>query len=124
MERQKGGVYGRGLVVARTALFCMPDERRLHQRRDALLAADLRAARQDRWRPCRIVDLSEQGCRLEGCGALAEGGAIVLAMPGFAPRRGRVMWAQEHMAGCRFEQPLPSAIFDHILHMSDPRGRG
>lgn len=109
---------------ARIARFCLPDERRLHQRSEALINVDAQAGSQAPWSPCRIVDLSEEGCRIAGCGVLAEGRVIAIAMPGFAPRRGRVMWAQDNMAGCRFERPLPAAIFDHIVHMSDPRGRG
>jgi PilZ domain len=70
------------------------------------------------WFTSRITDLSESGFRLQSFINLSPGMPIWIMFSGFEGRRATVTWARAHEAGCTFETPLHSAIYDHIMRMS------
>ncbi|MCE7798753.1 PilZ domain-containing protein [Sphingobium sufflavum] len=76
------------------------------------------------WHASSVTDMSRVGCGLRGAGTLLPGMAIRIMFPGFEGRPATVMWAREGAAGCAFATPLPAAILDYILRMSDPAARG
>jgi len=96
---------------------------RLHNRQTVLLGVRLRR-RKESWFSCRILDMSLAGFRLTSFAKLMPGMEVWIMFPGFEGRKATVTWVGNHEAGCRFEQPLHPAIFDHIVRMSDPIGRG
>jgi hypothetical protein len=56
--------------------------------------------------PVTVTDLNADGCRIEGAIDLAEGAEIWLGIPGIAPRRARIAWADGGAAGCEFFFPV------------------
>jgi len=97
---------------------------RLHNRQTVLLGVRLRR-KGESWFSCRIIDISLAGFRLTSYAKLHPGMEIWIMFPGFEGRKAIVTWTANHEAGCRLEQPLHPAIFDHIVRMSDPAaGRG
>jgi len=96
---------------------------RLHNRQTVLLGVQLRRTG-ERWFSCRILDVSLAGFRLTSHATLRPGMDVWIMFPGFEGRKALVTWAVNHEAGCQLERPLHPAIFDHIVRMSDPTGRG
>jgi len=92
---------------------------RLYNRQTVLLGVQVRR-KSERWFSCRILDMSLVGFRLTSFAKLQRGMEVWIMFPGFEGRRAEVIWTANHEAGCRLDQPLHPAIFDHIVRMSDP----
>lgn len=61
-----------------------------------------------------IVDLSMTGFRCETVSRVAVGQHVSVTIPGLAPLEGRVAWVDGCRFGCKFENALHVAVFDHI----------
>lgn len=96
---------------------------RLSNRQTVLLGVQLRR-KGESWFSSRIVDMSVSGFRIQSFAKLTIGMEVWIMFPGFSGRRAFVTWALNHEAGCKFDEPLHPAIFDHIIRMSDPHARG
>lgn len=73
----------------------------------------------DHWAQGQVIGLSLQECRLVVEGDLICGTALEITFLGFAPRAVHVVSAGEGPARCQFDAPLPVAILDHLIRMSD-----
>lgn len=93
------------------------DERRRALRHTVLIGVKLRRPGET-WFTSRISDLTEHGFRLHSFVNLSEGMTVWVMFAGFEGRRAQVIWAEEHEAGCLFETPLHSAIYDHIMRVA------
>jgi hypothetical protein len=71
--------------------------------------------------PITVTDLTAEGCRIEGAFDVAEGAEVWLAIPGIAPRRARIAWAQPRAAGCEFVFPVRDDIVDDVAKASPAR---
>jgi hypothetical protein len=91
------------------------DRRRAHRDEVAFLG---RIAGPQGRVPCRVVDLSPGGCRIQGTENLAAGAEMVLAMPGMIVRNVTIRWARQRAAGCRFDHPLTAEEMDILLEHS------
>lgn len=69
------------------------------------------------WFTSRIADLSTTGFRLQSFVSLTPGMTIWIMFSGFEGRRAKVVWTRAHEAGCVFETPLHTAIYDHIIRV-------
>ena len=76
-----------------------PDEREL-PRQPVRLDATVRELRSVA-RRCRIVDLTERGCRIAGAG-LSRGDEIWVHIDGYDAARATTIWAKGDEAGCLF----------------------
>jgi len=63
-----------------------------------------------------LKDLTRQGARIEGIGALARDEAVSLTLPGTKPLLAFVAWTNEHCAGLEFAEPLPQAGFNQLVN--------
>lgn len=61
-----------------------------------------------------VVDLSMTGFRCETASRVAVGQHVSVTIPGLAPLEGRVAWVEGIRFGCKFEQALHVAVFDHL----------
>ncbi|BCA64025.1 hypothetical protein HMP09_3259 [Sphingomonas sp. HMP9] len=64
---------------------------------------------------CRVVDLSIHGARLQTYSALKRGTSIWLNLPEIGQVVAEVMWADDYMAGCKFQTPLPAGVFEGLV---------
>lgn len=64
---------------------------------------------------CRVADLSLTGARLLTHTTMTPGVSIAVTLPGQAPRRATVVWADGHTAGCKFAEPLPADVLDLLV---------
>jgi len=96
-----------------------PQSSRLNSRQTVLLDVKVRR-KGESWFRSRITEMSLSGFRLQSSARFSIGMEIWVMFTGFEGRRASVSWVRNHVAGCRFENPLHPAIFDHILHMSEP----
>ena len=97
---------------------------RLVERRAVLVTTSI-CAGEGEWQAARVTDIAVAGCRLAMVGeALRPAMAIQIMFPGFDARSGHVIWVRGDAAGCAFDTPMPAAILDHIIRMSDPAARG
>lgn len=64
---------------------------------------------------CRVMDLSQHGCRLSTYSALSRGTTIWLNLPGSGPVIADVMWSDDFVAGCQFRRPLSRESFDMLI---------
>ena len=71
--------------------------------------------------PVTVTDLTAEGCRIEGEIDLSEGAQVWLGIPGIAPRRARIAWARQGIAGCQFFFPIREDIVEDVAGAS-PRG--
>jgi hypothetical protein len=94
-----------------------PPDRRRARRRSVTVAAQTRD-RDTPPVPVTVTDLTAQGCRIEGDIALVEGAEIWLGIPGIAPRRARVAWADGGEAGCQFYFPVRGDVVDDVARSS------
>jgi len=62
-----------------------------------------------------LVDLSTSGFQAEAHPSLDPGAIVWLAMPGMQGLEATVMWRRRAVIGCRFNQPLHPAVFDHLV---------
>lgn len=82
------------------------------------------APRKEHWVTSRVTDISRDGCGLISALALVPDMMVNVMFPGFEGRQARVIWVKGSGAGCAFATPLPAAILDYIIRMSDPAARG
>ena len=62
-----------------------------------------------------MYDISIGGCMIESHALTVNVGDLVLIRPeGLEGLAGRVQWADGHVAGVRFEQPLYGPVVDHL----------
>jgi hypothetical protein len=94
-----------------------PPARRRDRRRPVAVAAHTRDGAAPPV-PVTVTDLTAQGCRIEGEIALVEGAEIWLGIPGIAPRRARVAWAEAGEAGCQFYFPVRGDVVDDVARRS------
>lgn len=62
-----------------------------------------------------LVDLSSSGFQAEAHPSLDPGAIVWLAIPGMEGLEATVMWRRRAVVGCRFNQPLHPAVFDHLV---------
>jgi hypothetical protein len=58
-----------------------------------------------------LVDLSVYGCRLETVADLEEDARVWIRLDGALPVAATVVWQADGRAGCRFDTPIPTALF-------------
>jgi hypothetical protein len=92
-------------------------ERRRARRRSVSVPAQSRGADSP---PVEVTvtDLTAQGCRIVGEIDLVEGKELWLGIPGIAPRRARIAWAQPGEAGCHFHFSLREDLVEDVLRSS------
>ncbi len=56
--------------------------------------------------------------------ALAPELPVWIIFPGFQARAAKVASVKDDLVDCNFIAPLPVAILDYLLRMSDPAARG
>lgn len=92
------------------------DERRAATRADVAFGGQ---ATGEHWRSaCRVVDLSAEGCQVEGLPPLRRGEPLRLALPGMILRAARLRWSRGSAAGCRFDLPLSLEELEILLEHS------
>lgn len=64
---------------------------------------------------CRVSDLSLSGARLKTHAALQCRAVILLTLPGQPPRRAKVIWSDDYIAGCAFEEPLDAGTLETLV---------
>ena len=64
---------------------------------------------------CKVVDISIHGARLQTFSALKRGSSIWLNLPQIGQVVAEVMWADDYTAGCKFQIPLPVAVFEALV---------
>lgn len=70
-----------------------------------------------------VIDLSRAGFRMRTGSFIPEGSVIFLTLPGYAPLETRIAWHRQELYGCKFEQGLHEAIYDHIVQKYPHLGR-
>lgn len=61
-----------------------------------------------------LVDLSTSGFQAEAHPSLDPGAIVWLTIPGMQGLEATVMWRKRAVIGCKFNQPLHPAVFDHL----------
>lgn len=61
-----------------------------------------------------VVDLSATGFRFESFNDFATGARVFLSIPSLQPLEAVIAWRRRHQFGCRFVNPLHTAVFDTI----------
>ncbi len=99
-------------MIAQTAPPAAPDARATLRRRVEIraLVREAGSARID----IDVVDLSATGFRFESFYAFAPGARVFLSIPSLRPLEAVIAWRARHQFGCRFLQPLHSAVFETI----------
>lgn len=64
---------------------------------------------------CKVVDLSTHGAQLETFSALKRGMRIWLTLPKLGTVAADVTWADDYVAGCRFQAPLTVGQFEDLV---------
>lgn len=72
----------------------------------------------------RILAISQDGCRLALSEEFPPRSRLSIMFPGFRPRAAVVVGSEKEAIQCRFDEPLPDAIFDYLVRMSDSTARG
>lgn len=91
-----------------------PLNHRAFQRGEVSITASIREHGGGR-QQVEIVDLSRAGFRMRTGSFVPEGRTIFLTLPGYAPLEARIAWHRQELYGCKFEQRLHEAIYDHIV---------
>ncbi|UVO49255.1 PilZ domain-containing protein [Sphingomonas sp. SUN019] len=63
---------------------------------------------------CKVVDLSIHGARIQSYSGLKRGTTIWLTLPDIGPVAADVMWADDYLAGCQFQQALDREAFEAL----------
>ena len=92
------------------------EDARRHSRHTVLIGVKLRRPGET-WFTSRVTDLTESGFRLQSFMNLSPGMTVWVMFSGFEGRRATVTWVRAHEAGCTFDTPLHTAIFEHIVRM-------
>ena len=64
---------------------------------------------------CRVVDLSVHGARLHTYSSLRAGSMIWLTLPNVGQLVAKIVWADEFVTGCQFQEPLSEVVFQSII---------
>ncbi len=64
---------------------------------------------------CKVVDLSQHGCRLQTYSAMKRGQTIWLNLPQIGPIAADVRWADDFVAGCQFHAQLDEDAYNALL---------
>ena len=64
---------------------------------------------------CKVVDISIHGARLQTYSGLKKGATIWLTLPDIGPVAADVMWADDFLAGCQFQTPLDTILFETLI---------
>jgi transcriptional regulator with XRE-family HTH domain len=94
------------------------DERRAARKTLRLIATGRRANRQTT--EVSIHDLSEGGMLIESAQPLQIGETISVEFPHKGLREAAVVWSSSRFYGCRFSEPLPSAVISAALLKARP----
>jgi hypothetical protein len=78
----------------------------------------------DGWQAAYVTDIAQDGCTVSQGLAVRPNDGLAIMFPGFQARTATVEWVRDGRVGCIFVEPIPLAILDHILRMSDPDARG
>jgi hypothetical protein len=68
-----------------------------------------------------LLDLSVTGFRIKTSYNLPIGMRVWLNLPKLEGRQSTVMWRDGYIYGCAYEQPLHTAVFDHIIRHYNQR---
>lgn len=66
---------------------------------------------------CRVVDLSIHGARLQTYSPMKLGSMIWLTLPIVGPVAAKVVWSDDFVAGCQFQDPLTPEMFESLLEL-------
>ena len=62
-----------------------------------------------------LIDISEGGCKLRASAGFANvGDRVTIRMNGINAPLGKVVWANNKLAGIAFESPMHVAVVDHL----------
>lgn len=87
---------------------------RRDERRDLKADAFVRSNHQTRVGGS-VVDVSENGCRIELCsGSVRAGQHVTVKISGLEAWSGVVRWAEKFQVGVEFTRPLHPAVVDHL----------
>lgn len=64
---------------------------------------------------CKVVDVSTHGAQLQTFSALKRGMRIWLTLPKLGTVEANVTWADDFVAGCRFQAPLTVGQFEDLV---------
>ncbi len=94
-------------------------ETRRQSRRDVQVAGRYRAGlgvNKDIW----IKDVTAEGCRMfDKYSTLQPGRQISVKIGNIGPIAAEVRWREQNTVGIRFEQPLHSAVLEHVVQYMD-----
>lgn len=100
------------------ASFADEADQRVSDRR--VLRLDARAATPAGAGDIAVHNLSRTGMLVECASDLAAGAHLELALPGGSTHGATVVWSDDRLIGCRFDQPLSQAQLSAALLRSDP----
>lgn len=80
--------------------------------------AELREAG-SRSTPIRLLDISEQGCRITLVNRARPGTVLWIRLPGLESIESIVRWEDEFTAGLEFRRPLYPAVLTHLMQLLD-----
>lgn len=83
-------------------------------RKSFSISATLRDRRSNKFE-VHLVDLSTTGFQAEAHPSLDPGAVVWLVIPGMQGLEATVMWRRRAVIGCKFNQPLHPAVFDHLV---------
>jgi len=64
---------------------------------------------------CKVSDLSQQGARIQIYSPLKKDSVIWLMLPLAGQLAATVRWSDDFEAGCEFQQPLDTRVFEELL---------
>ena len=73
-------------------------------------------------RPCRILDFTHLGCRVQVEEAPSMGSRVGIVIPAFAEVVGWIAWRADGQAGIDFAHPLPDDLLQDILVRNSTQG--
>ena len=94
------------------------DESRRSLRKAVRMRAHLRDRGTTRFE-IDVVDLSVTGFRAQTSFTLWPGTTVWLTLPGLAGLEAVVAWRDKYRYGCAFTKPLHTAVFEHIVALSN-----
>ena len=68
---------------------------------------------------CKVVDLSLHGARLQIYSGLKRGARMWLTLPVIGPRAATIIWSDDFLAGCQFDEPLDDESFETLLDLDE-----
>ncbi len=67
------------------------------------------------FKKARFVDLSAAGFRIDTPSLLSLNETLRVRFPGMAALNARICWSKGSQYGCRFENPLYPAVWEHLV---------